>query len=128
MIQYTNDRFVCDGRISLMLPDDVFLDFNPPVIPNEGMIFYSPDLKVTIDVELIETAQEARSFLLEASGGYGLCPSSESHSEPLRAPRRAWMTYEFSLEIYEEYVLTVPSETPALFDVCLTQRIENPTD
>ena len=58
MIQYTNGKFICAGRVAGKLPDDVWLDFDPSVIPENGMICHSPDQKNRIDVDIIETDQE----------------------------------------------------------------------
>ena len=129
MIQYANGRFICADRISLKLPDNVFLDFNPPVIPNEGFILYSEDLKVTIDVDLVESTQEARSFLENVREDYETFRIvREPQCVSAGSMEGYGMAYALSSEICEEYVFTVPGEEPALFDVCLTQRLDELSD
>lgn len=129
MIQYTNGKFICAGRVAVKLPDDVWLDFDPPVIPANGMIFHSPDQKTRIDVDILETAQDARTYLQEFAEGY------ETY-QPIRELRRVsvgslggyGLTYATEHEIYEEYALTIPGDVPALLNVCLMQEISDPSD
>lgn len=129
MIQYTNGRFVCGNRIALKLPDDIWLDFDPPVIPNEGMIFYSEDLKVTIDVNLLETAQDACTFLESTREDYETFQVVRDLQRVSVASLEGYgLTYATEHEIYEEYALSVPGDVPALLDVCLTQRLDDPAD
>ena len=129
MIQYRNGKFICADRIALKLPNNVFLDFNPPVIPTEGMIFYSSDERTTIDVDLVETDRDARSFLLNTD--------EECETVRILQPLRHvtigtmegyGMTYALTREIYEEYALTVPGEESVLFVICLTQEAGEESD
>lgn len=129
MIQYRNGKFICADRIALKLPNNVFLDFNPPVVPMEGMIFYSPDERITIDVDLVETDRDALSFLLNADEE---CKTVRI-LQPLRhvtigTMEGYGMTYALSREVYEEYALTVPGEESALFVICLTQEVGEESD
>ena len=129
MIQYRNGRFICADRIALKLPNNVLLDFNPPVVPMEGMIFYSPDERITIDVDLVETDRDALSFLLNADEE---CKTVRI-LQPLRhvtigTMEGYGMTYALSREVYEEYALTVPGEESALFVICLTQEVGEESD
>ena len=129
MIQYTNSRFICGGRISLKLPNDVFIDFNPPVIPNEGLIFYSPDLKVTIDVNLVEADEDARAFLESAREDFDTFHIVRELKHVSMGSLEGYgMTYALSDEICEEYALTVPGAEPALFTVCLAQQLDELAD
>lgn len=129
MIQHRNGRFICGNRIAFKLPDNVFLDTDPPVIPNEGMIFYSEDLKVTIDVDFLETAQDARSFLLSVQEDCETFrPIRELQRVSVGSLEGYGMTYALSDEICEEYALTVPGAEPALFTVCLAQQLDELAD
>ncbi len=38
------------------------------------------------------------------------------------------MTYAISSEVMEEYVLTVPGQVPALFNICLAQEVGEQSD
>ena len=123
MIQYTNSRFIIADRLSLKLPDNVFLDFNPPVVPVEGFVCYSPDLKTTIDVNLVENAQDARTFLLEAlEDSESVCALREPQRVSTGSLEGYSMAYASENYSYEEYVFAVPGTEPALFDVCFTRR------
>ena len=124
MIQYTNSRFIIAERLSLKLPDNVFLDFNPPVVPVEGFVCCSPDLLTTIDVNLVESVQDARAFLLEAlenaEAVQVLREPQHVSTSPLEGYSMAYASENYS---YEEYVFAVPGTEPALFDVCFTRRL-----
>ena len=129
MIQHRNGKFICADRVALKLPNDVFLDFNPPVIPIEGMIFYSSDLKITIDVGLVETPKDARSFLLSAWEDYEtLRIVTPAKPVTVGSMEGYSMTYALTREVMEEYVLTVPGEEPWLLDICLTQKVGEQSD
>lgn len=129
MIQHNNGKFICGGRVAFKLPDNVFLDTVPPVIPNEGMIFYSEDLKVTIDVDLLETDRDARTFLLSAREDFETFRIVRDIQPVHVGELKGYgMTYALSSEICEEYVLTVPGKELALFDVCLAQHLDELAD
>ena len=129
MVQYRNGKFICADRVALTLPNNVFLDFDSPVIPVEGMIFYSPDLKTTIDVGLVETPKDAHSFLLSAQEDYEITRIVTPVSPVTVGSMEGYgMTYALTRDILEEYVLTVPGEEPWLLDICLSQEMEEQSD
>lgn len=124
MIQHRNGKFICADRVALTLPNNVFIDFNPPVIPVEGMIFYSSDQKITMDVNLLETDEDAHSFLLRVKEDYETFRIVKPVRHVSVGNMEGYgMTYALSSEVMEEYVLTVPGEVPALFNICLAQEI-----
>ena len=129
MIQYRNGKFICGGRVAIKLPDNVWLDFDPPVIPEHGMIFCSPDLKTKIDVDLLEIAQEPRTYLQDFAEGFdSYQPIRDLCHVRIGALEGYGMAYATEHEVYEEYALSVPGDPPALLNVCLEQRRDDPAD
>lgn len=129
MLLHQDHQFIYHHRAALQLPNHVYLDPCPDPIPNEGMVLFSTDGRAKIQINFLETDQDARSFLEDSAEEledfHCLAPVRAVHANGLDGYT---MTYTVCREIYEEYVFAIPGSEPALLDVWLEQQKDKPAD
>ena len=129
MLLHKDNKLIYNNRAALKLPNNVYVDPNPEPCPIEGMVLFSEDLSTKIEVNFLETDKDAQTFLQEITESFERFEQlKETSIICTNALYGVAMTYSLSSEICEEYVFTLPGNTPALLNVCFEQKKDNPSD
>ncbi len=129
MLLHKDDHFIYNCRVAVKLPNNVYLDTAPYPYPVEGMVYYSEDMRTKVEINFVETEKGAKFFLESVAEELETFKRLKATTKLCANGHEGYtMTYGLSREIIEEYTFAIPGETPALLDICLTQRKEKLSD
>ena len=129
MLLHKDHHFIYNCRAAVKLPNNVYLDTAPDPYPIEGMVYYSEDMRTTVEINFVETEKGAKFFLESVEDELETFKRLKATTRLCANGLEGYtMTYGSSREIIEEYTFAIPGETLALLDICLTQRKDTLSD
>lgn len=129
MLLHKNNKLIYKNRIAVKLPNNAYLDPSPDPVPLEGIVMFSEDLRTKIELSFLETEKSASGFLQEAAESFENFELLEEMSGVCaNTLLGVTMTYSSSGELCEEYVYSIPDNTPVLLDICLVQKKDAPSE